>query len=157
MLRSWPGEHIANKEEIPETIRPKQCLDYVLSMPMISTTIPGVKNVAELEELLDYSNMTEEGRNHRHLLNFLRFYGIGNCVYCGQCEPCPVGIDVTTINKLLDTAETGLTPELLKEYDKLKVKPSACVSCFKCAERCPYFVNILERMQKASSLFDQTH
>jgi predicted aldo/keto reductase-like oxidoreductase len=157
MLRAWPSQRIPNKEEIPETIRPEQCLDYVLSMPMISTTIPGVKNVVELEDLLNYSNLTEEERNYRNLLNFFRFYGIGNCVYCGQCEPCPVGIDVTIVNKLLDAAEAGLTPELQEEYDKLKVKPSACVSCFKCAERCPYFVDVFERMQKASSLFDLTH
>ncbi|MFX1280879.1 MAG: aldo/keto reductase, partial [Promethearchaeota archaeon] len=48
------------KKKIPSSASPIKCINYVLSQVGVSTTIPGVKNLEELKELLLYFKATNE-------------------------------------------------------------------------------------------------
>ena len=52
------------KKKIPRNISPVKCLNYTLSQIGVSTTVPGVKNVRELKELLAYVNASEEEKDY---------------------------------------------------------------------------------------------
>ena len=59
---------ISLKKKIPINITPINCLNYVLSQAGVSTTIPGVKNVQELKEILAFLSASEEEKDFSSLI-----------------------------------------------------------------------------------------
>ncbi|MFW9900784.1 MAG: aldo/keto reductase [Candidatus Thorarchaeota archaeon] len=64
---------ISLKRKMPQEITPIKCLSYILSQIGVSTTIPGVKNVQELNENLAYLNATDEEKDFTKILNEFKF------------------------------------------------------------------------------------
>jgi len=56
------------KKKIPQDITPIKCLNYVLSQLGVSTTIPGVKNVRELMEIIAYVNASDEEKDYSTII-----------------------------------------------------------------------------------------
>ena len=79
----------------------------------------------------------------------------GQCTYCGHCRPCPANIDIAMVNKFYDLAvQQPAVPESVREhYLALEQTASRCIGCRGCEARCPFGVQIAERMQKAAALF----
>ena len=67
-IAKYQSGGISLKKKIPKSITPIKCLNYVLSQNGVSTTVPGVKNVQELEELLAYVNASEEEREFASII-----------------------------------------------------------------------------------------
>lgn len=59
---------VSLKKKIPPYITPIKCLSYVLSQVGVSTTIPGVKNLQELKETLDFLNATASEKDFSRLV-----------------------------------------------------------------------------------------
>jgi len=59
---------ISLKKKIPIDITPINCLNYVLSQAGVSTTIPGVKNVQELKEILAFLSASDEEKDFSSLI-----------------------------------------------------------------------------------------
>ena len=59
------------------------------------------------------------------------------------------------VNKLLDLAKMQPeTPASLREhYRALSANASDCIGCAGCESRCPFHVNVVERMQEAVEIF----
>lgn len=134
-------------------ITPVQCLHYVLSQPGVSTIVPGCKNVAELEQALAYWEASEEEKDFSALLVGFQQYREGECVYCNHCLPCPSGIDIGQVNRLLDLASAAMTPALQAHYNALSAKAEDCIQCGACEARCPFGVAVMDKMQRAAALF----
>ena len=141
------------KGETPPT--PVQCLHYSLSQPGVSTVVPGVKNVAELEAALAYPEATDEERDFSSILAGLHEVEQGTCVYCNHCLPCPVGINVGETIRAAVTAERGGLEAARSAYDALPTKASDCIECEDCVERCPFGVDVISKMQRAVQLFEE--
>ena len=78
----------------------------------------------------------------------------GKCVYCNHCAPCPVGLDIGTINKFYDLAKAG--DDMAKEhYLALEKHASDCISCGHCDSRCPFSVDQSGRMKEISDFMGQ--
>ena len=79
----------------------------------------------------------------------------GQCTYCGHCKPCPVNIDIAMVNKFYDLAvQQQVVPESVKaHYEALGTTASACIGCRSCESRCPFGVEVSERMKKTAELF----
>ncbi|MFX1254902.1 MAG: aldo/keto reductase [Promethearchaeota archaeon] len=144
------------KKKIPKLISPVQCISYILSQVGVSTTVPGVKNVAELDETLGFLNATEEEKDFSALLTDFQEYVTGECVYCNHCLPCPVDIDIGYTNRLFDIAQQGLTEAIKREYSTLPVKASTCTQCGACMKRCPFEVDVISKMNQVAILFEKT-
>lgn len=143
------------KKKIPPAVTPIQCIHYILSQVGVSCIVPGVKNGEELDQALAYVNAGDEEKDFSLLLENFKEYITGECVYCNHCLPCPSSIDVGQIIRLLDTAQHGVTPGILKEYNTLGSKASDCVECGACVERCPFDVDVLSKMREAAALFEK--
>ncbi|MGC8843931.1 MAG: 4Fe-4S dicluster domain-containing protein, partial [bacterium] len=97
---------------------------------------------------------------------------LGNfvCRQCGKCLPCPVGIDIPKVflvegafdRQVMDGIDRGEEENKWRYtlahwygnerwakslYEDLPVKPSACIDCGKCEERCPYHIPIRKRIR----------
>ncbi|MFX0028380.1 MAG: aldo/keto reductase [Candidatus Hermodarchaeota archaeon] len=59
---------ISLKKKIPQYVTPAKCINYVLSQKSVSTTIPGIKNLQELHDLLSYIKATNEEKDFSTLI-----------------------------------------------------------------------------------------
>jgi ferredoxin len=75
----------------------------------------------------------------------------GVCVYCNHCLPCVAGINIGGVLRLAAAAQVDAPEALLEEYRRLPVKASACTQCGACAERCPFGVDVIKRMEEAAA------
>ncbi len=134
-------------------LTPVQCLSYVLSRPGVCTAVPGAKDEAEMAAALHYLEATPEEKELAGLeAQFLR-YEPGECQYCNHCLPCPAGIDVGALIRLVDQARAGVTAELRAAYAALPVRAQECRYCEECMVRCPFKVRVTDRMFEAMERF----
>lgn len=141
-------------------------LRFLASNDAISTIIPGMRNVREVEENASVGDMTG-GLKNEELKELLAAIGkLGRTFRYGQkclmrcseyCESvCPENIEISKVYRAIVMA-TGY-PDNLKEmgnqlYDSLTVKPSECTECEKCLEVCPASLPIIENMKEAAAIF----
>jgi predicted aldo/keto reductase-like oxidoreductase len=139
--------------EIPVEMTPVLCLAYTLSQVGVSTTIPGVRSLEQLDEILSYQHATAEERDYSEIIKSFKEYYVGQCVYCNHCLPCPSNIDIGQITRLLDNARSGMTAETKAKYDALEAKASECTACNACKSRCPFDVDVGSNMKEAANIF----
>ncbi len=133
---------------------PEQCIAYCLAKPCVSTCILGVDNIDELFADLHYLHATDEEKDYKSLVKHTSSNEIGDCTYCNHCSPCPQGIPIARINELADKALTeGINDKIRAEYEALPHHASECTHCGSCLTRCPFGVNIPEKMDHIAVLF----
>lgn len=141
------------QDERPANATPVSLLSYSLSSPAVSTVVPGPKDVSELLECLEYVKAGPEQRDFSSiLLTPGTQTGEATCVYCNHCLPCPAGIDVGAVSRILDAFEAGRKGWARHEYERLETLPSACTECGGCQERCPWQVDSPARVRRAAEL-----
>ena len=144
----------AKKSPFHHALSEVQCIQYALDKPAVVTVLPGVRNLRDLQSILNYLNASDEARDYSVLGSFEAIKQQGKCVYCKHCHPCPAGIDIALINKYYDLAL--LDDELAKDhYHHLAKKASDCIQCAHCNTRCPFRVNQMDRMKEISAYFGE--
>lgn len=142
------------KAKITPDATPARCLSYTLAQVGVCTTVPGVRNEAELVAALHTLEATDAERDFSALLANFGTYQEGECTYCNHCLPCPAAVDVGQISRLVDVAQYTTPQRLRRIYDALAVKASACTECGACVERCPFDVDVLPKLRQAVELFE---
>jgi len=131
-------------------------LRFILSNENISTVIPGMKSVKEVEENVTTAKIKER-LSEKELKWFFktvggRKYRYGQvCLRCGYCLPCRQEINIPEVFRALDIFREY--PEELKYigvemYESLKVKPDECVECGECEEKCTAGLPIREMLKE---------
>ena len=129
-----------------------QCIQYALDRIAVLTVLPGIRGLADLQELLGFCDSTMQERDYSIIGTFTAEKVSGNTVYCNHCQPCPAGIDIGTVNKYYDLAVAG-DKTAISHYDKLSIKADACLSCGHCDSRCPFKVKQNSRMNQIDAYF----
>lgn len=133
-----------------------QCLEYCLTRPGVVSVMAGCRSLEEIEKTALYEKADRKERDYSVALSGMKkFQFHGNCMYCGHCAPCSVGICVADVNKYLNLcAAKGDVPETVADhYRLLEHHASECVECGKCEANCPFGVSIVEKMRKAADVF----
>jgi uncharacterized protein len=133
---------------------PIQCISYVLAQAGVSTLVPGVRSVSELQETLHFLKASSEEKSFDSVVESFGRYLEGGCVYCGHCAPCPSSIDIARVNRLVETSKHVFTKDLYAEYNELSAKASDCTECEACMKRCPFHVDVISKMREARQLFE---
>lgn len=133
---------------------PLNLLHYALSQPGVSCVVPGAADPEQLAADLAYFSATAAEKDFSAAIAASRWNYRGACMYCSHCQPCTAGIDIAEVNKLLDLAAAGALEEAGAAYRQLEVKASACQECAECLKRCPFGIEVIERMQAAVALFE---
>ena len=154
VMKPFSGGQLLDAAQSPfgKALTQYQCIRYALDKPGVLCVLPGVRDIADVDVLLEYENQKEEVLDYSVIGSFAPLEATGKCVYCNHCKPCPMGIDVGLVNKYYDLAQAG--DKLAAEhYRTLEKNAGDCVQCGHCDSRCPFAVKQSERMQEIAKFF----
>lgn len=128
---------------------PPLALKWCLNQP-ISTAIPGMANVQEVEEDLAVASDPTITPEEREQLELMRSeLDQRTCRRCRYCEPCPNGVQ---IGMLLHgrSIVRRMGPQRWIEWGALDIIASAekCTECGECLPKCPYHLPIPELIRE---------
>ena len=154
VMKPFHGGQLLSDTTSPfgKSLTKEQCIQYCLDRPAVLAVVPGVRNMADLDELLKYLTADSKAKDYSIIGQFTPESALGNCVYCNHCQPCPAGIDIGLINKYYDLSLAG-DKMAFDHYDKITVKADACLKCGHCDQRCPFKVKQQQRMKIISEYF----
>lgn len=133
-----------------------QCIHYALSRPAVAVAMVGYTSASEVDEACRYLTMKEEEKDYGLVVSATPETMHGACVYCNHCQPCPVSIDIASVNRYRDIARLNLDnipPSIRQHYASLNSRGGDCISCGSCEERCPFGVEIISNMADAAEIF----
>lgn len=129
-----------------------QCLQYALDRPAVVSCLLGVASVDDLHKALEYYILPDCERSYKVIANFPNPTLKGRCVYCNHCLPCPAGIDIAALMKLLDLSKSGDALARM-HYATMGKKAVDCIACGSCENNCPFGVPVVARMWEAVKEF----
>ena len=159
VMKTLGAGKLLSKEHTPfaSPLTVPQCIHYALTRPSTASVLLGCKTPGEVADVMEYLSTSDTERDYSGVLSSVRNDFKGSCVYCNHCQPCPVGIDVATVNKYLDIArlDTGnIPPSIRSHYQSLEHNGRDCTTCGHCESRCPFGVPVIKNMAEATRHFD---
>ncbi len=160
VMKGYAGGRLFDAATSPfgVALTPVQCLHYALTRPAVASIMVGCESVEHVADAVAYENATDAEKDYASVLAAApqHSFGDGHCTYCGHCAPCPQGIDVAMVNKLLDlaTMHSEVPATVRAHYQALAADASDCVECASCESRCPFNVPVIERMHQAQEVFE---
>ena len=136
---------------------PELALRFICSNPDATVVIPGMYELKEIEQNLSaVENQAPLSESELEKISKIREQlGTNFCRRCNYCQPCSVGLDISTVFLLQGYYDRyGLVDWAKKRYDSLSVKASACVDCGACEPRCPYNLPIRQMLKEALPKFE---
>ncbi len=159
VMKGYAGGRLFNEKASPfgAALTPVQCLHYALTRPAVASVMVGFDTPEHVKAACAYETATADEKDYAKVLASApkHAYSKGQCTYCGHCAPCPSGIDIAMVNKFYDLAVMqNETPATLKaHYSELSAHGGDCIGCGGCESRCPFGVNIIQKMAAAKELF----
>lgn len=158
VMKAFGGGDMLNEELSPFGVafNEYQCIEYCLTRPAVVSVMAGCRSIAEVEKAVSYLDASREEKDYSTVLSRMeKFKFQGNCMYCGHCAPCSVGINVADVNKYLNLAlaQGGVPETVADHYKLLEHHASECIACGSCVRNCPFGVEVIERMKKAVEVF----
>ena len=133
-----------------------QCEHYALTRPGVASVLIGCVSSEQVNQALEYEVLSAQEKDYTAVLNTSqRYVANGACMYCNHCLPCPQEIDIAAVHQYYDLARNlSEVPATIREhYLALHAHASDCIACGACEERCPFDVEVIQNMEKASALF----
>ena len=133
-------------------------LRYVCANSNVTITIPGMAELAELDQNLaavnDTTPLTEEDLARMDAIR--KELGTHFCRRCNYCAPCTVGISIPNCFLFQGYLQRyGLADWAKGRYAAMSVKASACIGCGACEGRCPYNLPIRDMLKKVAQDFGE--
>ena len=136
-------------------------LRFVLSNPNIDCILSGMENIEMLEENVsifnNFNKLNEEDQKSiKRIIEEKEKLSQLYCTGCSYCIPCPVGIDIPFIFKLMNYYKIyGLIDYSKVQYNSIgnniankEVKADACIRCGKCETKCPQKIAIRKQLEE---------
>jgi uncharacterized protein len=135
-------------------ISPHQAaLKWALQNINITAAIPGMRDISQLKEDIAVMGMPFSYADQRILDRYNAAVQPYYCSLCGKCEGgCPLGVDISTINRSLLYAEAYKSGELARStYREVPAanSASACVDCSDCTAVCVNGLDVRSKMDRA--------
>lgn len=150
-------------------------LRFVLNNDDVDMVLSGMKSIEMLEENCIITNNREplsdlENSNIEKMVTENRVFADCYCTECCYCLPCPSGINIPYIFRLLNFHKVdGLTEmakikyeQLLKREDlqvmllsssvPIGMPPTECINCGMCENKCPQKLQIRSKMNEIQEL-----
>lgn len=158
VMKGYAGGRLFNEKESPfgVALTPVQCIHYALTRPGVASIMVGYSDPKHVCDAVEYETAEESEKDYASILASAPRHAYSKkCMYCNHCKPCPAGIDIAMVNKLYDLAvmQDGVPDTVRAHYGALEKNASHCIACGGCETRCPFGVEIVERMKAAAKVF----
>lgn len=158
VMKGFFGGRLFDKAQSPfgVTFTPSQLIHYSLTRPGVASILCGFDTPEQVDAALAYETATAEEKDYASVLATAPLHSYsGQCTYCGHCKPCPMEIDIAMVNKLYDlaAAQKEVPQSVAAHYRALAHTASECIGCRGCEERCPFGVEVADRMERTAALF----
>lgn len=133
-------------------------LRYVCANNNVTITIPGMAELAELDQNLAAVNDTTPltDADFARMDAIRKALGTHFCRRCNYCAPCTVGISIPSCFLFQGYLQRyGLADWAKGRYAAMSVKASACIGCGACEGRCPYSLPIRDMLKKVAQDFGE--
>ena len=133
-------------------------LRYVCANNNVTITIPGMAELAELDQNLAAVNDTTPltDADFARMDAIRKELGTHFCRRCNYCAPCTVGISIPNCFLFQGYLQRyGLADWAKGRYAAMSVKASACIGCGACEGRCPYSLPIRDMLKKVAQDFGE--
>ena len=132
-------------------------LKWVLNKPAMSTTIPSMTDMDQLDENLRAMAEPFSAGDDKILAAHLDRIRPLYCRFCGQCDgACAKGLPVADMLRFLTYADGYGQFALARErFQALPAELTSvrCGDCAECSVNCPHGVHVAERLTRAQELF----
>lgn len=130
-------------------------LRFILENPHVTVAIAGMQNMDEVfrnTEVVGQPPLNDEEKQEVERLR--ESLGTDFCRRCGYCLPCPQGINIPSVF-LFEGYITryDLAGWATDRYNTMSKYASDCTECGSCIPRCPYGLDIPQKMKKAAMVF----
>ncbi|MDE6128908.1 MAG: aldo/keto reductase, partial [Lachnospiraceae bacterium] len=158
VMKGFAGGRLFDEKASPfgVALSPVQCIHYALTRPAVASIMAGFSEPQHVRDAVGYETATEAERDYASVLAAAPQHAYSKkCMYCNHCKPCPMDIDIAMVNKLYDLAvmQDEVPASVRAHYQALSQNASHCIACGGCETRCPFGVDIVEKMKKARELF----
>jgi len=182
-----PQDKLDTKPEIQNVLKqstvkrtmPDWALQFLWNQPEVSVVLSGMSNMQQVIENVESASNSgintltkEESETISALREAFKSSFYTPCTSCGYCMPCPNGVNIPTINRLVNETKywgTANNPIILYFYSSLAKTPeeleqkkaageeaegaqTLCVQCGECVEKCPQEINIPDIMEKFNKI-----
>ncbi|UCD02120.1 MAG: aldo/keto reductase [Promethearchaeota archaeon] len=157
-------------------------LKFVWNHPEVSVVLSGMSTMQQVKENIESANNSginilkdEELLTISKLRDAYSKYTIVDCTSCGYCLPCPNGVTIPEVFRLLNElyywGERGRQrisffynrmvktqkdlEKALSEGDEVEGAASLCIQCEECLEKCPQQIDIPDVMEKTNAIFKE--
>ena len=133
-------------------------LRYVCANDNVTITIPGMAELAELDQNLAAVNDTTPltDADFARMDAIRKELGTHFCRRCNYCAPCTVGISIPSCFLFHGYLQRyGLADWAKGRYAAMSIKASACIGCGACEGRCPYSLPIRDMLKKVAQDFGE--
>lgn len=160
VMKTLGAGKLLSAEHTPfhEPMTVAQCIHYALTRPAVVSALIGCQSPEQVKEAVSYLNLSDREKDYTGIVGSYKSDFEGSCVYCSHCQPCPVGIDIATLNKYLDIAlldQQNIPPSIRQHYQAIEAHGSACIACGSCEKKCPFGVPVIQNMAAAAKLFGE--
>ncbi len=132
-------------------------LKWCIKKPNISTTIPSMTDMDQLDENLKAMGNSFSNGDEKLLAQHLEQIQPLYCRMCGKCDgTCQKGLPVADVLRFLTYADGYRQFALGRErFQELAPEHAAvrCGDCTECTVNCPFGVRVSDRMARAQELF----
>jgi predicted aldo/keto reductase-like oxidoreductase len=163
-MKPIAGGALATPHEVQQWLEGKDlptataALRFVLSQPAVSVAIPGMDSTLEVDENVAVAagEVIEplgdaEAEKIRALLAPLGEQFCHNCAYCDAV--CSAELPLSRIFQLERYYKLYALRDLARErFKELHRSADECLDCGKCKEKCPYGLQVPERLKEAAAL-----
>ncbi len=158
VMKGFFGGALLSKDRSPFDVAftPVQLIHYALTRPGVSSILCGYDTKEQIDEAVSYETASDDEKDYASVIANAPLHSYsGQCTYCGHCKPCPMNIDIAMVNKFYDlaTAQPTVPESVMEHYKALDHTASECVGCKSCESRCPFGVEIADRMKRTAELF----
>lgn len=130
-------------------------IKYILNNKNVSVAIPGMENAKQVIENTSVKDYVLTKDEEKYIKDLQAYFKHSFCHRCGYCLPCTKGIDIPSCFMFENYYKRyNLKEWATSRYNAMKVKPSECIKCGKCETRCPYELNIIEKLQSVVEVFE---
>lgn len=157
-----PAEAMQYKVTERAVCTAEAALRFVLNNPAVTTVIPGMCDIAQVEGDVPVGNVPAQmsPQERTELQERARSMIYSPCMQCGYCLiECPNEIDIKDVFRLRNFYEQfGLVDYTKRRYQELyEDKVALCSECMACVGRCPAQIDIPAELRAADATLGSKH